>query len=76
MISEPNCKCNRSGYLACLQATAFAIFLFAAAFALESELEAAMTQYMTYTFGRAKMRNVAEMKGMLATLTTSHPRWG
>ena len=60
----------------CLQATAFAIFLFAAAFALESELEEAMTHYMAHTFGRTKMRNIAAMKGIIATLTTRHPRWG
>ena len=63
-------------WVACLQATAFAILLFAAAIALQSDLEAAMSTYMTYTFGPAKMRKVAEMKGIVATLATPHPRWG
>ena len=64
------------GYVAGLQATAFAILLFAAAISLQSELEAAMSTYMRYTFGPAKMRKVGEMKAIVATLATPHARWG
>ena len=63
-------------WVACLQATAWAILLFAAAIALQSDLEAALSRYMAYTTNPAKMRKVNEMKAILATLATPHPKWG